>query len=229
VFYPKGVKQPDWFAYYARHFESVEINNTFYRLPSEQAWKHWRDQAPEGFCYAVKGSRYITHIRRLKDCARPIETFATRALLLGEGLGPILWQLPPNFAPDLERLDGFLALLPRDTRHVVEFRHEGWLQAPTYDTLRRHNVALCVYHRGSETSPIETSADFVYIRFHGTNRRYGGAYSDRELSRWAERLRTLPASVQTVYVYFNNDAGGNAIRNALSLREVLSTAKELVA
>ena len=226
LFYPPELKHREWFAYYARQFATVEINNTFYRLPKERAWEHWREQAPKGFRYAVKGSRYVTHIKRLRDCDEPVETFVHRARLLGEHLGPLLWQLPPQLKFDPERLESFLLLLPGDVHHVVEFRRRDWFQHETFATLRRHNVAFCAYHMVDEETPLEATSDVAYMRFHGSGELYAGRYTDRQLADWAERLRALPRDVREVYAYFNNDALGYAIDNANTLRSILREAGE---
>jgi len=229
AFYPRELRQRDWFGFYAERFSTVEINNTFYRLPKEAAWRQWDRQAASDFHYAVKGSRYITHIKRLRDCEEPLETFTGRARLLGEHLGPVLWQLPPQLRRDLDRLEAFLSLLPRDQRHVFEFRRRDWFERETFVTLRRYNVAFCTYQRGREETPLEATTDIAYVRFHGSARGKGGRYSDRELADWASRLRSLPEDVRDVYVYFNNDAYGNAIDNAETLRGLLRKAGEAAA
>jgi len=226
VFYPDELRQRDWFAYYARRFSTVEINNTFYRLPKEHAWEQWREQAPPGFRYAVKGSRFITHIKRLRDCGEPVETFLGRARLLGGHLGPILWQLPPQMKCDIERLEAFVVLLPHDLQHVFEFRRADWLQQETFMTLRRHNIGFCAYHMVDEETPLEATTDIAYLRFHGSDAKYGGRYTDRQLAGWAARLGVLPEDVRDVYVYFNNDASGYAIENANALRGILREAGE---
>lgn len=226
VFYPKGLKQADWLAHYAQHFSTVEINNTFYRLPKEQTWERWRSLAPEGFRYAVKGSRFITHIKRLRDCEEPVETFVGRARLLGDHLGPLLWQLPPGLKCDLDLLESFLLILPRDVRHVFEFRRRDWFQEGTFATLRRCNVAFCAFHMVDEETPLEATSDVVYLRFHGSDALYGGRYTDRQITGWAERLRALPDDAREVYVYFNNDIDGHAVENAVTLRTMLQEAGE---
>jgi len=226
VFYPADLKQRDWFAHYARHFRTVEINNTFYRLPKEQAWERWREQAPPGFRYAVKGSRYITHIKRLRDCDEPVRTFVDRARLLRSRLGPVLWQLPPQMICDLDRLEAFLLLLPRDVHHVFEFRRRDWFQPETFALLRRHRAGFCAYHMVDEETPFEATTSFAYLRFHGSDDLYAGRYTDRQLASWAKRLRALPRSVRHAYVYFNNDAFGYAIENANTLRGMLREAGE---
>jgi uncharacterized protein YecE (DUF72 family) len=224
VFYPPDLKQKDWFVHYSRHFETVEINNTFYRLPKESAWRKWRDQRPEGFRYAVKGSRFITHVKRLRGVEEPIETFVGRARLLGDGLGPVLWQLPPQMKVNVDRLREFLSLLPRDVRHVLEFRHESWFEEEVFFTLRMFNVGFCAYHMVSWETPLEVTTDIAYVRFHGTDALYGGNYSDEQLADWARRLRDLPEDVSEVYCYFNNDAYGYAVENAKTLEAKLAAA-----
>jgi uncharacterized protein YecE (DUF72 family) len=226
VFYPRDLKQRDWFAHYAERFATVEINNTFYRLPKESAWEAWRDQAPPGFRYAVKGSRYVTHMKRLRDCEEPVQNVTGRTRILGAHLGPVLWQLPPNMPFDAERLEAFLVLLPRDMRHVIEFREDSWFQPETFALLRRHNAGFCAYHIVDTETPFEATTDIAYLRFHGSGRKYGGRYPDDELESWAERLRGLPGNVRDAYVYFNNDQRGYAIENAVTLRAILRDAGE---
>ncbi len=223
VFYPIGLPQREWFAHYARHFDTVEINNTFYRLPAETTFDAWRDQAPVGFLYAVKASRYITHVRRLRDCAEPLERFLSRVRRLGPHLGPILYQLPPRWKPNLDRLARFLALLPPDLTHVVEFRDERWFIPEVFDLLRAHNVAFCIFHMPELETPLEVTADVVYVRFHGAGALYMGSYPDDVLRTWAARMREWVASGLQVYAYFNNDAFGNAVRNALTLKTFLAS------
>lgn len=220
VFYPETLPQGGWFAFYASVFSTVEINNTFYRLPSEEAWRHWREAAPEGFVYAVKGSRFITHVKRLRPGPEPVELFTSRARLLGEHLGPILWQLHPGHRRDLDRLRSFLELLPRDVRHVFEFRHGSWFCEDVYALLREFGVGFCAYHMVDHATPLVATAGFAYMRFHGSGDLYGGLYRDEELREWADRLSALP--VNEIFVYFNNDAFGNAVANARTLVELTS-------
>jgi len=221
VFYPSKLAQSKWLEFYTRHFPTVELNNSFYRLPTEKAFSNWRDTSPEGFVYAVKGSRFITHIKRLKDVQEPVETFLGRARHLGQKLGPLLYQLPPNMHRNDERLDAFLALLPKGLRHVVEFRHESWLDEGVFDILRRHNVGFCVFDMPDLPCPLVATADFAYIRFHGSTGLYWSCYSDEELEDWAQKISGLGKKLDTVYIYFNNDAEGFAIKNARTLGEKL--------
>ncbi len=224
VFYPHDLPQREWFAYYARYFDTVEINNTFYRLPSEETFDMWRTQAPAGFVYAVKANRYITHIRRLRDCAEPLERFLARVRRLGTALGPILYQLPPRWKPNLDRLSSFLALLPTGLIHVMEFRDPRWFIPEVFDLLQKHGVGFCIYHMPEQETPLAVTADTVYIRFHGTGVLYGGSYPDENLLLWTRRIRAWIQQGYHVYVYFNNDAYGHAVRNALTLKNMLSNA-----
>ena len=222
VFYPPKLPQSKWLDFYTGHFPTVELNNSFYRLPSEQAFAKWRDTSPDGFVYAVKVSRFITHIKRLKNVEEPIETFLSRARHLNEKLGPLLYQLPPNMHRNDERLDAFLSLLRGGLRHVVEFRHESWLDEGVFNILRRHNVGFCVFDMPGLPCPLMATADFAYIRFHGSSGLYFSCYSDEELEGWARKISALAKKLDTVYIYFNNDAEGFAIRNARSLAQCLS-------
>lgn len=221
VFYPPKLPQSKWLEFYTGHFSTVELNNSFYRLPSEQAFSNWRATSPEGFRYAVKVSRFITHIKRLKDVAEPIETFLQRARHLNEKLGPLLYQLPPNMHRNDERLESFLQLLPKGLRHVIEFRHQSWLDEEVFDTLQRHNIGFCVFDMPGLPCPLLATADFAYIRFHGSTGLYFSCYSDEELEEWAGRISGLEKDLDTFYIYFNNDAEGFAIKNAQTMAERL--------
>jgi len=220
-FYPHKLGKPGWLDFYARHFSTVELNNSFYRLPSEAAFANWRDVSPANFSFAVKVSRFITHIKRLKNVEEAVETFMSRAKILEEKLGPLLYQLPPNMHRDDERLESFLAILPRGLKHVVEFRHESWLDEGVFEILRQYNTGLCVFDMPSLRCPLVATADFAYIRFHGSEGLYYSCYSDDELADWAKRLADLATSLKAVYIYFNNDAEAFAVRNAITLRGYL--------
>jgi uncharacterized protein YecE (DUF72 family) len=223
VFYPPKLAQSKWLEFYTRHFPTVELNSSFYHLPTEKAFSNWRDTSPQGFVYAVKVSRFITHIKRLKDVEEPVATFLDRARHLEEKLGPLLYQLPPNMHRNDERLDHFLSLLPKGLRHVVEFRHESWLDEGVFDILRKHNVGFCVFDMPDLPCPLLATADFAYIRFHGSTGLYWSCYSDEELEHWAQKIPALAKDLDAVYIYFNNDAQGFAIRNAQTLREKLAS------
>lgn len=220
-FYPPALPQAEWFDYYSRHFQTVEINASFYRLPSERTWRSWAERAPHHFCFAVKASRFITHIKQLQDCAGPVELFLRRAVLLGEHCGPILYQLPPSFIRDDARLSAFLDLLPPSFRHVVEFRHRSWFDDAVFARLREKNVAFCIFHMSGLETPRVVTADFTYIRLHGAESLYSGRYGERQLIDWAEWLLHLHPAVAEAFVYFNNDAHAYAVENALTLRHLL--------
>jgi len=220
-FYPGGLAKTGWLEFYARSFPTVELNNSFYHLPTEKAFDRWRDSTPDNFAFAVKVSRFITHIKQLKDSGEPLANFLGRARLLGEKLGPLLYQLPPGLHRNDSLLEGFLSLLPADLSHVFEFRHESWLTREVFDILRRHNTGFCIFDMPDLTTPLEATADFVYVRFHGSSSMYGGCYSDEELSEWSRDIASLARDVKAVYIYFNNDIDGFAVKNAQTLTEKL--------
>jgi len=221
LFYPEKLAKARWLDFYAGHFTTVELNNTFYRLPSENAFHTWRNSTPADFTFAVKVSRFITHIKRLKDVGEPVERFIARAGILGNKLGPLLYQLPPNMHRNDDRLESFLSTLPRGVRHVIEFRHESWLDEGVFAILRKYNVGFCVFDMPDVTCPIVATADFAYIRLHGSTGLYFSCYSDGELMSWAKRLKNLAQNLKAVYVYFNNDAEAYAVSNARTLRTYL--------
>ena len=223
LYYPGELPKPKWLSFYARQFNTVELNNSFYRLPSEKAFTTWRESTPDNFVFAVKVSRYITHIRRLKDSGSAVENFLSRADLLGRKLGPLLYQLPPSMKRNDELLKSFLSSLPTRYRHVVEFRHESWVEEAVFDILRTHNVGLCVFDMPGSSCPLVATSDFGYVRFHGSEGLYSSRYSDEELSRWAEDIARLGHNVRASYIYFNNDAMAFAVQNAMTLGNLLGT------
>jgi uncharacterized protein YecE (DUF72 family) len=219
-FYPEELKTSQYLSWFIRHFQTVEINNCFYRLPTESAVESWREQTPPDFCFAVKGSRFLTHIKRLRDPDPGLETFLSRMELLKRKLGPVLFQLPPNWHVNPERLETFLqALPPKKHQYVFEFRDPTWYRQDIYEMLRRYNVGLCIHDWRGEQSPTELTADFSYIRFHGATGRYQGEYTPEMLRKWADLICGWLPKLKDVYVYFNNDVGGHAIRNALLLQD----------
>jgi uncharacterized protein YecE (DUF72 family) len=219
-FYPKGWPKKDEFSYYVRHFPTVEINATFYRLPTLKMVRGWRERAPNGFLFAVKGSRYLTHIRRLKDTGPGLRKYFNRLKPLDDRTGPILWQLPPNFGltdDNLRRLTRFLKKLPRPYRHAVEFRHPSWIKDSTFELLREHQAANVWISSMKMPADATITADFVYLRFHGLE---DGAYHDyttAELEPWAKQLKRAADSGLPCYVYFNNDLNTRAPLNAEAL------------
>jgi len=222
VFYPPDLPQSHWFEHYARHFDTVEINYSFYRLPSENAFDRWREQAPPGFLYAVKANRYLTHIKRLKDAAEPLERFLSRTRRLEDMLGPILWQLPPRWRANPARLEAFAALLPNNLSHAFEFRDPRWFVPEVRELLERFNLAFCIYDMPDLPCPTWVTGDVVYLRFHGVGMIYEGRYGREGLRPWAERIGQWLAEGRSVYAYFNNDTWGYAVEDAQMLRNLLS-------
>jgi uncharacterized protein YecE (DUF72 family) len=221
-FYPKSMRAKSMFAFYQRHFDTVELNNSFYRLPTPEAFDAWKESATPTFLFAVKGSRFVTHNKKLKDPDQPLKNLLPRAERLGKKLGPILWQLPPKWRRNLERLEEFLRALPRQHRYAFEFRESSWHHESVYELLRRHNAAHCIYElAGFATEPVVT-ADFAYVRLHGPGGKYQGSYSTRKLRGWADRIGEWSTQLRAVYVYFDNDQAGYAPRNALTLKQMVS-------
>lgn len=220
-FYPRAIRSTEMLAFYAQHFNTVELNNSFYHLPTFKAFETWRETAPPTFRFAVKGSRFITHMKKLKAPKTSTRKFFTRVVRLNDKLGPILFQLPPHWRLNRERLERFLDSLPHTHRYAFEFREPGWFTDEVYELLERYNVALCLYHQTGFDSPVRLTADFVYVRLHGTESTYGGSYSDSALKRWARRIKKWHTQSLPVYFYFNNDPEGHAVRNAKTLQELL--------
>ncbi|HZD87459.1 MAG TPA: DUF72 domain-containing protein [Gaiellaceae bacterium] len=224
VFYPPRLPARRWLEFYARRFDTVEVNSTFYRLPRREAVAHWVEQTPDDFLFSVKTSRYLTHVRRLRDLGPGLETFLERiAPLVGSPkLGPLLWQLPPTFRCDHDRLAEALARLPRGLRHCFEFRDPSWFVDETYALLREHGVALVIADRPQVNvfQTHELTAGWTFVRFHGGTRGRRGNYSGSELREWAERIRGW-SRTHEVLAYFNNDWEGFAPRNAALLKRLL--------
>ena len=224
-FYPAGLPQKRWFAHYALTFDTVEINNSFYRLPEAATFARWREQAPRHFLYAVKASRFLTHMKKLKDPEDPLFRFFENARQLGPRQGPILYQLPPRWPVNIERLETFLRTLRRVARqlrirpyHAMEFREPTWYDERVFDLLRRYDVALCLHDmQGSATGKMAIGP-FIYVRFHGWTKS-SGRYSDERLDEWADWLSERVADGMDVFAYFNNDVGGHAPRDAVRLRD----------
>lgn len=223
-FYPKGWPKKNEFGYYVTQFPTVEINATFYRLPTVKTVRAWHNNAPDGFVFAVKGSRYLTHIRRLKDTSRGLQKYFRRLVPLADRTGPILWQLPPTFPKTddtLKRLDRFLGRLPKQFRHAVEFRHPSWMDEATFAVLRHHRAANVWLSSLRMPADYTVTADFVYLRFHGLK---DGAYHDytaAELAPWARELAKAARWGLPAYVYFNNDLNTRAPLNAQALMRKL--------
>uniref|UniRef100_A0A7V6DP05 DUF72 domain-containing protein n=1 Tax=Desulfobacca acetoxidans TaxID=60893 RepID=A0A7V6DP05_9BACT len=220
-FYPENLAKADFLEFYRQKFHTVEINNSFYRLPSEKALIDWRESVPAGFIYAVKGSRFITHMKKLQDPAKSLAPFLERVQLLGDRLGPILFQLPPHWHFNEERLRAFLAALPKEYRYALELRDPTWLNQRASDLLREFGAGFCIYELAGRISPREVTADFVYLRLHGPGGAYQGRYDRRTLAGWAAAISAWAAEGKTVYCYFDNDEAGYAAINALELQEML--------
>lgn len=222
-FYPAEMKASEMFSFYAAEFDTVEINNTFYRLPAEQTVDSWRENSPKTFCFAVKASRFITHMKKLKDPDTSTEQFfAVVADRLKTKLGPVLFQLPPAWFVNVERLATFLESLPRGYKYVFEFRDESWLTREVFELLHHYDAAFCIHDLGDMKTPVEITTDFTYLRFHGPgSAKYTGSYSHEELEQWADRIKSWRRNLSAIYVYFNNDVGGWAIKNAKELKVLL--------
>lgn len=223
-----------WFDHYATLFDTVEINNTFYRLPEPATFAAWRDRAPANFLYAIKASRFLTHLKRLRDPEEPIARLFEHAKELGTHFGPTLYQLPASFHCDARRLDDALALLPRtlgeidgtprDHRllHAIEFRHPSWYVDEIFQVLNAHAVAMCLHDKAGSAIHSPFVGPFTYVRFHGPGGRYFGRYDISRLDVWAARLAEQLADRRQVFAYFNNDPEGMAVANAREFRELMS-------
>ena len=217
-FYPKDLPKGEWLGYFSKSFPTVEVNNTFYQLPKEETFVAWRDRSAEGFLVTVKASRYITHLRRLRNCRDPVRLLWSRCRRLGKKLGPVLFQLPPNFHADVDLLRDFLRLLPKSMRPAFEFRHPSWESEETHRALDEAGCALVLADRPGARVPNVVTGGWSYVRFHqGT--LLGPGYTRAKLRRWADRIAGMPA--RDTFVYFNNDTGGAAVRDAMSLTELL--------
>lgn len=222
VFYPRDLPVDRWLEHYAARFDTVELNNSFYRLPKAETFAAWGRRLPDGFCMAVKASNYLTHRRRLREPAEALERLWNRARRLGDHLGSILYQLPPRWRRNEERLTGFLAAIPRGERQAIEFRDRDWYAPSVEDLLHSAGVALVLHDMPGSQYAGEPLGPFVYVRFHGAGLRYGGVYSPQRLSAWADRLAAWAEAGLDAYVYFNNDQAGQAPRDADRLRQYLA-------
>ena len=220
-FYPRDLPRERRLEFYAARFDTVELNNSFYRLPEEGVFVTWSRRVPDGFSFAVKASRYLTHVRRLKDPQEPVDRLWGRARRLGDRLGPMLYQLPPRWRPDLDRLMAFLAAIPQAAPQALEVRDRRWYRPSLNAMLDEAGVGLCLHDMaGSAPSP-DRVGPLVYVRFHGSGARYGGRYTSQRLTAWAERMARWSADGWPVWAYFNNDIGGHAVRDADRLRSLL--------
>ncbi len=217
-FYPGDLSKNYWLEYYSRHFSTVELNVTFYKLPDRETFIKWFSSTPEGFTFSLKGSRFITHVKKLKDCTEPVEAFLSRATLLKEKLGVILWQFPPTFTEDIERLRDFLEILkPYCLKNTFEFRNKTWINKRVFDLLKMEGASPCMADWPDFLDKLPLTSDFVYIRRHGEKGSYTTSYSIDSLGRDAKRIKAYLRKKKEVFIYFNNDAFGYAPRNALEL------------
>jgi uncharacterized protein YecE (DUF72 family) len=228
-FYPKGLSTAAWLAYYAAHFDTVEVNNTFYRLPERTTFVAWRAHLPPRFTVAVKASRFLTHMKRLRDAEEPIDRLLTRASGLGTRLGPVLYQLPATLGRDDERLREFLTIITRTAprrrvRHVLEFRNPSWYSGDVYELLEQYGVSLCLHDMPGSAIAEPFVGPIVYVRFHGADGRYHGSYPSSVLGEWAGRLAERASRGAPVFAYFNNDPDAVAVRDAERLRALTNAA-----
>jgi uncharacterized protein YecE (DUF72 family) len=224
LFYPSQMEKRDWFNYYAKSFNTVEINSSFYRLPFENMVKGWAKKAPEGFKFTLKMWRRVTHYKRLKDVKDDLHIFFTRIKPLEKNLGAILYQLPPSLPIDLALLENFLKMLPENLDQSIEFRHPSWLVPETFSLLKKFNIAYCIISMPEFPEIMEITSNISYIRFHGREILYGSSYSDEELKRWVNQIRDFSKQgIERVYIYFNNDYNAYAVFNALKLREFIQS------
>ncbi|MGE5721055.1 MAG: DUF72 domain-containing protein [Sphingomonadales bacterium] len=224
AFYPEKLPVKRWFDHYAETFDTVEINNSFYRLPSNDTFAKWHDQAPPDFRYAVKANRFLTQAKKLKDCAEPLERMLGAMRHLGDRLGPILYQLPPRFRINLDRLEEFLSLLPGDLTHVFEFRDRSWLTDEMLALLERRRASFCTHDMPGSATPRWAVGPVAYVRFHGGEGKYVGRYSDEGLLGWTDWIVAQARSGRPVWAFFNNDAEAHAIHDALTLRAMVTQA-----
>jgi uncharacterized protein YecE (DUF72 family) len=221
-FYPPKTSTARMLDFYIKHFDTLELNNSFYRLPTIEAFECWRDSTPRHFVFAVKASRFITHNKKLKDPENALENLLPRAEHLDRKLGPILFQLPPKWKVNIERLRELLEILPREHRYAFEFRELTWLKPEVNRVLEQFNAAFCIYELAGYHTPLEITADFSYVRLHGPAAgKYQGSYSDERLQEWAQWIEEQSKRLKAIYVYFDNDQAGYAAHNALRLREMV--------
>lgn len=219
-FYPADLPPSQWLDFYARTFPTVEINRSFYRLPGAVQFAAWRQQTPDGFVFSVKAGRFITHMKKLTAPERTLPPLLSSTLALQDRGGPILFQLPPRWRVDVDRLRAFVEALPRERAFAFELRDPSWHIAPVVDLLSAHKVAFCVFDLGGRRSPRVVTADFAYVRLHGPHVPYSGEYGATALREWAAWLRGL--ALRAAYVYLDNDEAGYAVRDAIALKDMLA-------
>jgi len=220
-FYPAKHPNHKMLEHYLQHFDTVELNNSFYRLPDVSALENWRESTPSNFVFAVKASQFITHKKKLKDPENAIDNFLPRVEHLGKKLGPVLFQLPPKWQVNRERLEALLTILPRVVRFAFEFRETSWMKLEINRVLEHFNAAFCIYELAGYRSALDVTADFTYVRLHGPSGKYQGSYSEERLQAWARQIEQWARQLKAIYVYFDNDQHGYAASNALTLRKMI--------
>jgi uncharacterized protein YecE (DUF72 family) len=221
-FYPRDMSPKHFLSFYTKHFSTTEINNSFYRLPEEKTFEAWRDAVSSQFVFSVKASRYITHMKKLKDTGEGLKRFLDRIDILGSKLGPVLFQLPPHWNCNVNRLESFLEAVPKRYKAVFEFRDARWFVPEVYDLLSSHGAALCIFDLEQRVSPKEITADFVYVRLHGpASQKYAGQYDVQTLEGWAGAISTWAREGKEIYCYFDNDQQGFAPQDAGKLESML--------
>lgn len=223
TFYPPEIKEKGQFGYYQELFNTVEINNSFYRLPSKETFESWYKASHKGFLFSIKANRFFTHLKKLNVSKTELQPFFSNLDQLKEKKGPVLFQLPPKWNFNDERLADFLAMLPPGNRYTFEFRNHDWYKPGVYKLLRKYNCAFCIYELAGHISPLEVTADFIYVRLHGPGNKYQGSYSDVVLREWANRCIAWQKLGSDVYIYFDNDQAGYAAFNALRIKEMILT------
>jgi uncharacterized protein YecE (DUF72 family) len=221
IFYPEVIPGKDMLNFYSKKFNTVEINYTFYKLPKIEDVINWVKNSPDNFLFSVKASRFITHMKNLKDPQESTKRFFEIIENFNNKLGPILFQLSPHWHINSDRLENFLEKIPSNFLYTFELRHKSWFNKEIYDILKKYNVALCFHDYSVKRTPIEVTSEFIYIRFHGSEGGYFGYYNRKELEWWAKKIKEWDKENLPVFVYFNNDAFGNAIKNAIELKDML--------
>ncbi len=221
-FYPPDLKSANYLSFYARHFNTVEINYSFYHIPSEKSIQKWKEQVPENFLFTLKANKQITHRSKLQRVEGLTKVMTWRMHLLKEKAGVLLFQLPPSLSIDLPRLEKFLQVLPSRVRCAFEFRNSSWFVEETFVLLEEYQAGFCIVSAPEFPILIRATAPFVYFRFHGQNQWIHYSYSEKELHFWAEKMRAFAEENREVFAYFNNDPEANAVRNALKLKEILA-------
>ena len=222
-FYPKNMASDEMLPHYAQTFDTVEVNNTFYQLPSEEKVRSWQQDSPDDFLFIIKANRYITHMKNLLEPEEPVQTLMERVEILDNQLGPILFQLPPHWNVNVERLDAFLDVLPEGQRCAFEFRDDSWYTDIVYELLKEAAVAFCIHDHQDAPSPERITADWIYVRFHGPRGDYGGTYPAKALEAWSEKMGRWEQDGLDIYAYFNNDMQAYAVENARKLRDLVGT------